>query len=143
MEIRSGAVREPITQDVTTPRQTPDRGERFRAALEASAESLLSGAANAAAGVPGVPLLSAAIRGDAGTGSIPVAESAESPTTATAGTTEGANDMASVMKQSQEFNLYYLQIQEEMSQENRRFSALSNVMKARHETSKTAIGNIR
>jgi hypothetical protein len=47
------------------------------------------------------------------------------------------------MHESQAFNLYYLEIQEEMSRENRRFSALSNVMKARHETAKSAIGNIR
>jgi len=142
MEIRPGAIPEPITQDVTSPRQTTDGGERFRAALEAGAEGLVSGAANAAAGVPGVPLLSAAIRGGADGTTMPSTESAEAPAVGTEGAA-GSSDMASVIQQSQEFNLYYLQIQEEMSQENRRFSALSNVMKARHETSKTAIGNIR
>jgi hypothetical protein len=55
----------------------------------------------------------------------------------------GQSDMERVMHESQAFNLYYLEIQEEMSRENRRFSALSNVMKARHETAKSAIGNIR
>jgi hypothetical protein len=30
-----------------------------------------------------------------------------------------------------------------MQDENRRYSTLSNVMKARHETAKNAIGNIR
>lgn len=142
MEIRPGVIPQPITQDVTSPRQTQDRAERFRAALEAGAESLVSGAASAAAGVPGAPLLSAAIRGSSAGAGAPGTEAPEGPAAPAAGG-EAGGDMASVIKQSQDFNLYYLQIQESMSQENRRFSALSNVMKARHETSKTAIGNIR
>ncbi len=145
MEIRAGALPEPITTDLTSARQTPDGGERFREALRAGAESLVAGAAGAAAGVPGAPLLSAALRGGEAAGVAGAAgESPEAPGATGAGAgAEAGSDMASVVKQSQEFNLYYLQIQESMSQENRRFSALSNVMKARHETSKTAIGNIR
>src|SRR5262245_35458832 len=143
MEIRAGAAPLPITQDITTPRQTHDSGERFRAALNAGAASLVSGATEAAAGVPGAPLLSAALRGGGAASSTEAATGTPESPTPTGATTEGSGDMASVIQQSQEFNLYYLQIQESMSQENRRFSALSNVMKARHETSKTAIGNIR
>ncbi len=51
--------------------------------------------------------------------------------------------MESVIADSQAFNLYYLQLQEEISAENRSYSALSNVLKARHDTVKNAIGNIR
>jgi hypothetical protein len=40
-------------------------------------------------------------------------------------------------------NLYYLQIQEEVDAQNRQFSTYSNVLKAEHDTVKTAIGNIR
>jgi hypothetical protein len=40
-------------------------------------------------------------------------------------------------------NLYYLQIQEAVNSQNRSFTALSNVLKAEHDTVKTAIGNIR
>jgi hypothetical protein len=40
-------------------------------------------------------------------------------------------------------NLYFLQIQEAVNQENRTYSALSNVLKAEHDTVKNAIGNIR
>jgi len=47
------------------------------------------------------------------------------------------------LAQSQEFNLYYLQLQEQLSAENRAFSAMSNVLKTRHDTVKNAIGNIR
>jgi hypothetical protein len=48
-----------------------------------------------------------------------------------------------VLADSQAFNMYYLQLQEEISAENRQYSALSNVLKARHDTVKNAIGNIR
>lgn len=40
-------------------------------------------------------------------------------------------------------NLYYLELQEQISAENRAYTTLSNVMKARHDTVKNAIGNIR
>ena len=49
----------------------------------------------------------------------------------------------SSLQQSQEMNLYYLQIQEAVNAQNRSFTALSNVLKAEHDTVKTAIGNIR
>jgi hypothetical protein len=47
------------------------------------------------------------------------------------------------LQQSQEMNLYYLQIQESVNAQNRSFTTLSNVLKAEHDTVKTAIGNIR
>ena len=40
-------------------------------------------------------------------------------------------------------NLYYLQVQEAVNAQNRSFTTLSNVLKAQHDTVKTAIGNIR
>lgn len=55
---------------------------------------------------------------------------------------EGAG-LESSLQQSQEMNLYYLQIQEAVNAQNRSFTALSNVLKAEHDTVKTAIGNIR
>jgi len=142
MEITPGALPDPITQDVTSPRQTAaDGGERFRAALRVGARSLVAGAASAAAGVPGAPLLSAAVRGPAASTS--QFGTPESPGAVETVGTEPASDVSTILERSQAFNMYYLQLQEQMSTENRRFSALSNVMKARHETSKTAIGNIR
>jgi hypothetical protein len=49
----------------------------------------------------------------------------------------------SVLADSQAFNLYYLQLQEQVSAENRQYTTVSNVLKARHDTVKNAIGNIR
>lgn len=56
---------------------------------------------------------------------------------------DSASSMDSLLADSQAFNLYYLQLQEEISAENRSYSAMSNVLKARHDTVKNAIGNIR
>lgn len=41
------------------------------------------------------------------------------------------------------FNLQYLQLQQKMQDENRKFTALSNVMKTKHDTAKNAINNVR
>lgn len=55
---------------------------------------------------------------------------------------ENAN-IESSLQQSQDMNLYYLQVQEAVNAQNRSFTTLSNVLKAEHDTVKTAIGNIR
>jgi hypothetical protein len=41
------------------------------------------------------------------------------------------------------FNLQYLMLQNKISQENRQFSMLSNIMKNKHDTAKNSINNIR
>ncbi len=37
----------------------------------------------------------------------------------------------------------FLELQQQMQSENQRFTTLSNVLKARHETAKNSINNIR
>lgn len=70
--------------------------------------------------------------------------SAEGPgAVAPSGGPGGAMNVDSALAQSQEMNLYYLRIQEQVNAENRSFTTMSNVVKAEHETVKTAIGNIR
>jgi TolA-binding protein len=51
--------------------------------------------------------------------------------------------MARLQESSQAFSMQYLQLQEQIQQENRQYSTLSNVLKTRHESAKTAINNIR
>ena len=50
-------------------------------------------------------------------------------------------------KQMQEaqmsFNLQYLQLQQAMQNENRQFTAVSNIMKTKHDTVKNSISNVR
>jgi hypothetical protein len=41
------------------------------------------------------------------------------------------------------FNLQYLQLQSQMQHENRSYTAVSNIMKTKHETVKNSISNIR
>ena len=44
---------------------------------------------------------------------------------------------------NQTFNLQYLQLQEKMQQENREFTAMSNVMKAKTDTAKNSLSNLK
>lgn len=55
--------------------------------------------------------------------------------------------LAAATKQLQEmsmsFNLQYLTLQEQMHAQNRQFTLVSNIMKTKHDTAKTAINNVR
>jgi hypothetical protein len=44
---------------------------------------------------------------------------------------------------NQSFNLQYLELQQAMQDENRRFTMVSNIMKNKHDTAKNSINNIR
>ena len=44
---------------------------------------------------------------------------------------------------SQSFNIQYLDLQQQMQDENRRFALVSNIMKNKHDTAKNSINNIR
>lgn len=104
---------------------------------------------------PGTPgSFDGAMRAPAATGvvlpptrTMPVSAAAEGPgavaPSGQAGAPGSALNVDGALAQSQEMNLYYLRIQEQVNAENRSFTTMSNVMKAEHETVKTAIGNIR
>jgi hypothetical protein len=121
----------------STVHSVPGRFERaLRGAAVGVAEGVATGLDLAAPFVPGGNVLSAAVRtasatalGD-GTG---------------AGTGDG--DLLSATRalqhESQAANLQYLQLQEDMQRESRTFSALSNVMKVKHDSAHAAIQNIR
>ena len=53
---------------------------------------------------------------------------------------EAARDM---QQMSSSFNKAYLELQNKISHENRQFTMVSNIMKNKHDTAKTAINNIR
>jgi hypothetical protein len=69
---------------------------------------------------------------------------------ATGGAASGAASSSGVptgsidssLQQSQEMNLYFLQIQQEVNTQNETFTTLSNVMKTEADTVKNAIGNL-
>lgn len=48
-----------------------------------------------------------------------------------------------MQEMNQQFNLQYLNLQQDMQQENRKFTAISNVMKTKHDTAKSMIQNVR
>lgn len=48
-----------------------------------------------------------------------------------------------LMHEGARLNQSYLQLQQEMQRESREFNTLTNVMKARHDSAKAAINNIR
>ena len=57
------------------------------------------------------------------------------------------NQLLQATKQMQEtqmsFNLQYLQLQSQMQNENRSYTAVSNIMKTKHDTVKNSISNVR
>lgn len=59
----------------------------------------------------------------------------------------GQDQLLNATKQMQEtqmsFNLQYLQLQAQMQHENRSYTALSNIMKTKHDTVRNSISNVR
>lgn len=57
------------------------------------------------------------------------------------------DQLLNATKQMQEtqmsFNLQYLQLQSQMQSENRSYTAISNIMKTKHDTVKNSINNVR
>ncbi len=152
-----------VTRTCTATRVTPPPARPFRAVMDASANAVLSGAESAAVRMPGGPVLAAAFRsqpgagvtagtaaspeGSAGTaGGFPLnasdAVAAPGDLPAVAGTT-GAAGVEAALTTGSDRTLQYLELQERISSESNAYTALSNVLKARHDTIKNAIGNIR
>lgn len=51
--------------------------------------------------------------------------------------------MQAMQRESQVYNMQLLELQEDVQQENRRFTTVSNVLRAKHDTAKAAVSNIR
>jgi hypothetical protein len=88
-------------------------------------------------GAPGTGLAAEGPGGLATGGSFGAALAAGLP-----GALMGDGGIQASLMQSQQMNLYYLQVQQEVDAENRTFTTLSNVLKAENDTVKNAIGNI-
>lgn len=122
----------------TRPRVTArPLGARFRDVIDDGAGALLGGVEAASNMVPGGSVVSAAVRG-ARSGA--AGEAAEAPG---GGVDGGPQSMADVQRTMMDDNMEYLRLQQQIQAENRRYTTLSNVMKARHETAKNSINNIR
>jgi len=131
--------------------------------MNASSAAIVTGAEAAVSQLPGGSILAAAMR-PGGPGYGPGVSSgnpygpsatfnrAEGPTgtatsalgsSGTASSGVGDPNIQQALSQDADQNLYYLKLQEQISAESRGYSAVSNVLKARHDTMKNAIGNIR
>ena len=128
---------------------------RFENALRAAASGLARGVAStvelAAPYVPAGTVLSAAVRSAVRAPATAVGVSAASAEGggATAATGGGATSEGDILEATRALqqegrtaNLQYLQLQENMQRESREFTALSNVMRVKHDSAKSAIGNI-
>ncbi len=134
---------------------------RFGVTLRAAAAGLARGVAAtvelAAPYVPGGTVLSAAVRSAAGAArgksvgfgpdrgtsiASGVAPSAVAEPGAAAGEDDVLAATRALQQEARTFNLQYLQLQENMQRESREFTALSNVMKVKHDSAKAAINNI-
>jgi hypothetical protein len=152
-------------ESTARPTPTPVRVP-FSQVLAAGAGALVNGAQAAVNVIPGAPVMALSVRGGAapglaapitpglgvggvsvnpeGPGGVGVGGGISGTGITIGGAGVGGTDgVAQSLQQAQEMNLYYLQIQQEVDAENRQFSTYSNVLKAEHDTVKTAIGNIR
>jgi hypothetical protein len=126
-------------------RQTEPPATPFRSVLAGGASALLTGAEVATTVMAG-PVLAAAVH-QAGTNVVGrIVEGAEGGAAAAMdgpATGDAYLDKVHLMqKESQLFNAQLLQLQEEVQAENRRFTTLSNVCRARHDTASACVKNI-
>lgn len=138
-----------VQSRVTTPRTTEaPAADRFREALGRSAGQLVAGVEQVASFVPGGPVVTAAIRGAAGGASgVGSSSQALSATPETSGGTSsgGAGEGSAVGSLADQSNqaMQLLELQHALAMEQQRVQTISNVMKARHDSNKAVIGNLR
>ncbi len=158
-----------INTKVTDERQAvkSDFGSRVKDGVSVAAGAAATGAAVAAPFVPGGAIVSAAITGvdtlaagrssgqqvggrtsamTAGIyGGAPVASGAAArggATTPVGVPSQSFQEGTALLEMQQASNMQFLALQNNMQQENQKFSTLSNVMKVRHDTAKNSIQNI-
>ena len=145
---------EPITSVLIAP--TADRktapssfGATLRAAAAGAAEGLAAASGLLAPLAPAGMVLAGAVRGvaQAAAGAARPASSGTSGPSAVASTPPGGTDGFEAARllqaEGQSFNLRYLELQERMQRETREFTAVSNVMKVRHDAARAAIQNVQ
>lgn len=138
-----------VQSRVTTPRATDaPAADRFREALGRSAGQLVAGVEQVASFVPGGPIVTAAIRGAGGSSSVGSSVGSTSQGLSAAETTGGASassetsPMGGLADQSNQA-MQLLELQHALAMEQQRVQTISNVMKARHDSNKAVIGNLR
>ena len=150
----SGGTDSRLEIDATRARQTERPPTPFRSVLAGGVSLLMTGA-EVATHVVGGPVLAAAVHdarigaagaiagsGGAGPGALAPPAAGSAAAAAAAGN-PGVASMETLMQQGQASNLQLLALQQQVQQENQQFSTVSNVMRAKHDTAKAAVSNIR
>ena len=148
--VRSGGSDGRLEIENTRARQTERPATPFRSVLAGGVSMLMRGA-EVATHVVGGPILAAAVRDArvgtaAAIGGAPVGGPAGigGPTVPGAGgTAGGANTVEAMMSDGQASNMQLLALQQHIQQENQVFTTVSNVMRAKHDTAKAAVSNVR
>ncbi len=120
-----------LTVAPTRARQTQRPAQPFRDVLAGGVSLLLSGAEVATHVVAG-PVMAAAVhdaRGNVSAGGT--------------GGSGNSGDIQSMLQDGQASNLQLLALQQQIQSESQQFSTVSNVMRAKYDTAKAAVSNIR
>lgn len=139
----------PPTDVVSTdiaPRQTPVPLRPFRQLVRAGADVVVEGAEAAVRRLPGGPIVAAAFRPGFSTAEGSTGAARPEGPSGTAGLSDSSapgGGIETQLAENSDRTMYYLELQERISAESRAYTALSNVLKTRHDTIKNAIGNIR
>lgn len=128
-----------LTVAPTRPRQTERPAQPFRDVLAGGVSLLLSGAEVATHVVAG-PVLAAAVH-DARAGSM--SGLTGSGSTGGSGGSGNSGDLQSLLQDGQASNMQLLALQQQIQNESQQFSTVSNVMRAKYDTAKAAVSNIR
>jgi hypothetical protein len=113
-----------------------DSGSSFGDFMGDVADGALAGVAAVAPFFPGGELVKMAANGLRGL-------SDQAPGGLGGAKGEKLDQMWEMQEQNQMFNLQYMHLQQELQSDNRHFSTMSNLLKARHDTAKAAINNMR
>lgn len=123
-------------QQAHTPaKESEPKGEMFKKILSGAATVALKTTATVAPLVPGGAIIGSAAEGLQKLRENKPGGLGEQPQ-------EQIDKMWAMQEQNQVFNMQYMQLQQQVQADNRNFSTMSNLMKARHDTAKSAINNM-
>ena len=112
-----------------------DSGSSFGDFMGDVAQGALKGVAAVAPLLPGGEIVKMAANGLSGM-------SDKAPDGLGGAKGEKLDQMWEMQEQNQMFNMQYMHLQQELQADNRHFSTMSNLLKARHDTAKAAINNM-
>jgi len=143
--VRNGGSDGRLEIDASRPRQTERPPAPFRSVLAGGVSMLMRGA-EVATHVVGGPILAAAVH-DARVGTTAAIGGAPGGVGVGVGPAVpgggGINTVEAMLQDGQASNMQLLALQQHIQQENQVFTTVSNVMRAKHDTAKAAVSNVR